>query len=124
MNYINLIYILSISIFALGFVVIIISREYLRKLVGLSIIQGAVLLLYIAAAKSSDGTIPIDKCLGLEDCAVEYSSAVPQVLMLTAIVVGFATMAVAIALIYRIKSEFQTDSQSESNFSYKVPQKK
>ena len=124
MSYINSIYILSISIFALGFVIIIVSNQYLKKLVGLSVIQGAVLLLYIAAAKYSYGTIPIDKCLGGQDCDIEYSSPVPQVLMLTAIVVGFATMAVAIALMYRIKSEFQTNNQNQSSVSYEISQDK
>ena len=124
MNYINSIYILSISTFALGFVIIIISKQYLKKLIGLSVIQGAVLLLYIATAKYSYGTIPIDKCLGGQDCDIEYSSPVPQVLMLTAIVVGFATMSVAIALMYRIKSEFQTNNQNQSSVSYEISQDK
>lgn len=105
----NLIYILSIFIFASGFAIIILSANYLRKLVGLTIIQASVLLLYLAASKVGPGIAPIDKCLKNINCQVEYTSPISHVLMLTAIVVGFATFAVGIALILRMNKELDSE---------------
>jgi multicomponent Na+:H+ antiporter subunit C len=42
-----------------------------------------------------------------------YSNPLPQVLMLTAIVVGIATLAVAIALILRIQKQYKTIDNNE-----------
>jgi multicomponent Na+:H+ antiporter subunit C len=81
----NFIYILSILIFASGLAIIVLSGNYLRKLVGLTIIQASVLLLYLAASKIGSGVVPIDKCLKNVNCHVEYSSPISHVLMLTAI---------------------------------------
>lgn len=47
----------------------------------------------------------------------QYSSPVPQVLMLTAIVVGFATFSVGLALIYLISRQFATISESKIHFT-------
>jgi multicomponent Na+:H+ antiporter subunit C len=104
-NFANSIYILAVLIFAGGLITIIVSNNYLRKLVGLSIIQSSILLLYLAASKVGDGMVPIDKCLKNVNCNVEYTSPISHVLMLTAIVVGFATLCVAISLIYRMRLE-------------------
>ena len=105
----NFIYILAIFIFASGFAIIILSANYLRKLVGLTIIQASVLLLYLAASKVGSGIAPIDKCLKNINCQVEYTSPISHVLMLTAIVVGFATFAVGIALILRMNKELDSE---------------
>lgn len=94
---------------------IITEDNYLRKIIGLSIFQSAVIIFFVALGKISTGTIPFDKCKGTIPCDYVYSAALPHVLMLTAIVVGFATLAVGLALLYRIKSEFGTISENDIN---------
>jgi multicomponent Na+:H+ antiporter subunit C len=84
-----------------------------RKIIGLGIFQSSVLIFYIALGKVDVGIPPIFK-----DGNHTYSSPLPHVLMLTAIVVGFATLSVGLALIYRIFKEFGTISESKISKEY------
>ena len=92
------------------------SDNYVRKIIGLSIFQSSVLIFYIALGKISNGIIPIDICKGADNCTHVLSSPLPHVLMLTAIVVGFATLSVGLALIYQIYNEYGTISEAKINF--------
>jgi multicomponent Na+:H+ antiporter subunit C len=85
------------------------SDNYFRKIIGLSLFQNAVLLFYIALGKAKAGIVPIE--IGEKI----YSSPLPHVLMLTAIVVGFATLSVGLALIKCIKDQFSSLSEDEIN---------
>jgi len=61
--------------------------------------------------KVSGGTAPIMR--ETYDPETLYSNPLPSVLMLTAIVVGIATSAVALALIIRIKESYGTIEEDE-----------
>ena len=50
---------------------------------------------------------------GVEAVAEIYSNPIPSVLMLTAIVVGIATTALALALVVRIREEYGTIEEDE-----------
>lgn len=77
----------------------------IKRMIGLSIFQGAVFLLYISLNKVEGGTAPIF----LEgDTAAVFSNPLPQVLILTAIVVGIATTALGLAVVVRIREEYGT----------------
>lgn len=89
------------------------ADSFLRKIIGLGIFQNSVLIFYIALGKVHDGIVPIDICNGNINCAHVYSSPLTHVLMLTAIVVGFATMSVGLALIYQIRNEYGTILESK-----------
>jgi len=83
---------------------IVMSREHLiKKMMGLNIFQVSVILFYISMGKVKGGTAPII-VEGVEK--VIYSNPLPQVLMLTAIVVGVATTAVGLSLTVRIGEEY------------------
>ena len=99
----NFIYLTSCMIFCIGLYIIISSNHYFRKLIGLGLLQNSVLIFYISFGKMSNSIVP----LAVEG-EVIYTSPLPHVLMLTAIVVGFATISVGIALIYRIKEEYNS----------------
>jgi multicomponent Na+:H+ antiporter subunit C len=86
------------------------SDNYVRKIIGLSIFQSSILIFYIALGKVKYGAVPI-----LKQEAQLYSSPLPHVLMLTAIVVGFATLSVGIALICRMHKQFGVISESQIN---------
>lgn len=105
----NLIYFFSIFIMACGLFVMLVSDNYIKKIIGLGIFQNSVLIFYIALGKVQNGIIPIEisRTLGNNiEYSNNFSSPVPHVLMLTAIVVGFATMSVALALIYQIRKQY------------------
>ncbi|MBF8246827.1 MAG: cation:proton antiporter subunit C [Rickettsia sp.] len=121
----NIIYIFSVMLFAIGFYILITSNHYLSKLLGMSIFQNSVLVFYIALGKRWGGSAPFDRCSNLNIYSEEYlknnchdvviSSPLPHVLMLTAVVVGLATLSLGIALIYRIYKSYGTVLENEIN---------
>ena len=86
----------------IGLFLVIGKKNLLKKIVGLTIFQTSVFLLYITFGKIQGGTAPI-----LNDINdTLYSNPLPHVLILTAIVVGVATTALGLSLILRINSEY------------------
>jgi len=88
-----------------GLLTVIARHNLIKKVMGLNILQSAVILLYVSMGKIEGGTAPI-LIEGGEN--VVYSNPLPHVLMLTAIVVGVATTAVALALVVRIRDAYGT----------------
>ncbi|GAB4163746.1 MAG: Na+/H+ antiporter subunit C [Rickettsiaceae bacterium] len=111
----NLVYIFAIIVLNAGLFIMLTSDNYVRKIIGLGVFQSSVLIFYIALGKTADGIVPIDICSDASNCPYIFSSPLPHVLMLTAIVVGFATMSVALALIFQIKREYNTILESKIN---------
>ena len=103
-------YWMVVVLMMLGLYVLMAERNLVKKVIGLNIFQVSVIMLYITMGKVRGGTAPI-YVDGAEDVA--YSSPVPHVLMLTAIVVGIATIALALALVVRIHEEFGTIEEDE-----------
>lgn len=101
----NLIYLAALIIFIGGLLIVILGSSYKKKIIGLSVFQNAVLIFYIALSKINDGIVPVSSY----DIA-RYTSPVPHVLMLTAIVVGFSTLAVALVILQKIHENFGTTS--------------
>jgi multicomponent Na+:H+ antiporter subunit C len=91
-----------------GFYTVISRGNLIKKVIGLNIFQTSVFLLYISMGKVEGGTAPIFK----EGFSV-YSNPLPSVLILTAIVVGIATTAVALALVVRIREAYGTVEEDE-----------
>jgi multicomponent Na+:H+ antiporter subunit C len=101
-------YIITIFLMVAGLYIVVARGNMVKKLVGLSIFQTSVYLLYIAPGKILGGTPPI-----LDPAFKVYANPLPHVLILTAIVVGVATTALGLALIVRIKEAFGTVEESE-----------
>ena len=95
----------------IGFYAVIARPNMIKKLLGLSIFQAAVFLLYITMDKVEGGTAPIIQ-KGMEDAI--YSNPLPQVLILTAIVVGISTTALGLALVVRIYEAYGTIEEDET----------
>ena len=91
-----------------GFYVVMSTSNLVKKMVGLTLFQTSVFILYITMGKVSGGTAPILVAPG-----TAYSNPLPHVLILTAIVVGIATTAVGMALIIRIKEAYGTIEDDE-----------
>jgi multicomponent Na+:H+ antiporter subunit C len=88
--------------------VIIARGNLVKKLVGLSIFQTSVYLIYISPGKILGGTAPI-----IAEGFRVYSNPLPHVLILTAIVVGVATLALGLALVVRINEAYGTIEEEE-----------
>jgi multicomponent Na+:H+ antiporter subunit C len=93
-----------------GFYAIIAKQNLIKKLLGLTIFQSAVFLLYITMDKVEGGTAPIIQ-KGVSDQI--FSNPLPQVLILTAIVVGISTTALGLALIVRIREAYGSIEDDE-----------
>ena len=102
-------YIVVVILMMSGLFIVISSTNLIKKLVGLSIFQTSVFLLYISLGKLSGGTAPI---LTGEPNTL-YSNPLPHVLILTAIVVGVATTALGLALVLRINDAFESVEENE-----------
>lgn len=107
----NLVYFIAVAVLTAGLFIMLTSDNYIRKIIGLGVFQSSVLIFYIALGKVKGGVPPI-----LKSGNYIYTSPLPHVLMLTAIVVGFATLAVGLALIYRIHKQFDTIAESKIIF--------
>ena len=94
-------YFVTIFLMVGGLYVVIARGNMIKKLVGLALFQTSVYLLYIAPGKIIGGTAPI-----LSDAFTVYSNPLPHVLILTAIVVGVATLALGLALVVRIREAY------------------
>ncbi|MEZ5514577.1 MAG: cation:proton antiporter subunit C [Steroidobacteraceae bacterium] len=93
-----------------GFYAVIAKGNLIKKLIGLSIFQSAVFLLYITMDKVDGGTAPIIQ----EGVTGQiFSNPLPQVLILTAIVVGISTTALGLAIVVRIKESYGSIEESE-----------
>lgn len=101
-------YFITIFLMVAGLFTVISRTNLIKKLVGLGIFQTSVYLLYIAPAKLIGGTAPI-----LSDAFTIYSNPLPHVLILTAIVVGVATLALGLALVVRIRESYDTIEEDE-----------
>ena len=94
----------------IGLYAVIAKVNLIKKLIGLSIFQSAVFLMYITMDKVEGGTAPIIQ-KGLENQI--FSNPLPQVLILTAIVVGVSTLALGLAIVVRIFEAYGTIEEDE-----------
>ncbi len=101
-------YFVTVFLLVAGLFIVIARGNLIKKLVGLGIFQTSVYLLYIAPGKLVGGTAPI-----ISDAFSVYSNPLPHVLILTAIVVGVATLALGLALVVRIREAYGTIEEDE-----------
>jgi len=91
-----------------GFYIVIVQGNLIKKLIGLNLFQTSVFIFYISLGKVSGGSAPI-----FTEGVSSYSNPLPHVLILTAIVVGIATTALALALVIRIRNAYGTVEEEE-----------
>ena len=91
-----------------GLYIVVAHGNMIKKLVGLGILQTSVYLLFLSPGKILGGTAPI-----IAEGFELYSNPLPHVLILTAIVVGVATLALGMALVVRIHEAYGTIEDDE-----------
>jgi len=103
-------YWIVIVLMMIGFYTMISRGNLVKKLIGLNVFQTSVIILYLSLGKIRGGTPPV-LISGAE--GVVYTNPIPSVLMLTAIVVGVATLSVGLALTVRIHEAYGTIEEDE-----------
>ncbi len=97
-------YVLFVAVMGIGLYMMIASPNLVKKVIGLNMFQTAIFLFFVSTAYVTDGRVPVVDGSG----ETLYASPLPHVIVLTAIVVGVALTAVALALIIRIYEEYGT----------------
>lgn len=106
-------YWLFILLMMTGLYIVVAKGNLVKKIVGLNIFQTSVFMLYISIGKVTGGTAPIFPLDMKVDPDVVYSNPLPHVLILTAIVVGIATTSLGLALIIKIREEYDTVEEDD-----------
>jgi multicomponent Na+:H+ antiporter subunit C len=91
----------------------ILKRNLVKKLIGMTIFQASIILFFIASANKYNATVPIYIPSIPNTDVASYINPLPHTLMLTAIVVGVATLGVAFALIILIYNRYKTLDEQE-----------
>lgn len=102
----NIYYIGAFGLIFIGFYIILVKRNLIKVIIGLSILETGVNLFLISIGYISSGTAPIFSRPEVE--ASRMVDPVPQALVLTAIVIGVAVLALALSLSIRVYRHFGT----------------
>ena len=131
-------YLIYVVLLLIGLHAMISKNNLIKKLIGMSVFQTAIILFYVSIAVKEGATIPIylpehdphgSHAIPAEGNETEpashgpvvleaglvkgYANPLPHVLMLTAIVVGVATLGLALALCQRIYQGYGTIEEDE-----------
>lgn len=106
-----------IILMMIGMHAMIVKNNLIKKLIGMSIFQTAIILFYVSTSVKEGADIPV---LHHEHHHFEenpdpdrYANPLPHVLMLTAIVVGVSTLGMALAICQSIYKDFGTIEEDE-----------
>ena len=118
-NYYN--YIIDVIIMMLGLWGMLALSNLVKKLISMAIFQTGIILFYISMGAKKGASIPIIKQAYDEHHHpihqtinnMDYANPLTQILMLTAIVVGVATLGLGLALTQRVYSEHKSLHEDE-----------
>ena len=106
-----------IVLLMIGLYAVIAKKNLVKKVIGMNILQTAVILFFISVGVKKDATLPIiEHGSAAENHALQaadYMNPLPHVLMLTAIVVAVATLGVALALVIKLYQQYHTLEEDE-----------
>jgi multicomponent Na+:H+ antiporter subunit C len=99
----------ALILLLIGLYGMIAKNNLMKKVIGMTIFQTAIILFYISVGEKKGASIPIvlevHGVAGAATPVIEaaaYANPLPHVLMLTAIVVGVGILGVALALLQKI----------------------
>ena len=99
------IYFLCLVLFAIGIFCILRKRNLIKIIIGIIIAQYAVHLFFALVGYRMEGRAPI---FSPEEGILNMVDPLPQALVLTAIVIGLAVTAMAVAIAIRIYEKYGT----------------
>ncbi len=106
-------YYLIIVLLLIGLYGMLFKKNYIKKLIGLNILQSSIILFFVASSSKNNATVPVIFSLAGEINPADYINPLPHTLMLTAIVVSVATTGVALALLIIIYRRYKTLNEAE-----------
>ncbi len=110
-------YWIYIALMMIGLYAMIVKNNLVKKIIGMNILQTAIILFYVSTAVKKGATLPIIEHGHHGEHVVTHAADIinplPHVLMLTAIVVSVATLGVALALSIKIYRRYGTLEEDE-----------
>lgn len=109
-------YWIYIVLMMIGLYAMLAKNNLIKKIIGMSIFQTAIIVFYVSIGAKEKATIPIiEHAHGHSEAisALDYANPLPHVLMLTAIVVSVGTLGVALAIAQKIYSKYNTLEEDE-----------
>ena len=115
-------YWIYIMLMMIGLYAMLAKNNLVKKIIGMSIFQTAIIVFYVSIGAKKNATIPIieeghgHKAVEAAINIAHYANPLPHVLMLTAIVVSVGTLGVALAIcleIYRHYNSLEEDDIQE-----------
>lgn len=89
------------------------KKNLIKKVVSLAVFQSAIILFFVAVASKWDATVPVESDFFPVEQVSNYLNPLPHTLMLTAIVVGVATLGVAFTFLIAIYNRYGTLDEQE-----------
>lgn len=106
-----------VALMMIGVYALIVKRNLVKKIIGMNIMQTAIILFYISVGSKRGATLPIlQHTQGHASHSIQsadYINPLPHVLMLTAIVVAVATLGVALSIAVKIYQQYNTLDEAE-----------
>ena len=99
-------YWVAIGLLMLGLYTMIAHRNLMKKVVGMSLFQTAIILFFLVLSVKRDASLPIVPYGTVDPRG--FMNPLPHALMLTAIVVMVATSGVALAILIRLHALYGT----------------
>ena len=108
-------YIAAIILMMLGLWAMLAKKNIIKKLIGMAIFQTGIILFYISIGAKAGSTIPILEYHSRYNSVVvsEYANPLTQILMLTAIVVGVATLGLGLTLARKVYENYESFNEDE-----------
>ncbi len=110
-------YWIYVSLMMIGLYALITKNNLVKKIIGMNILQTAIILFYISIGAKKGATLPIimhgHNGASHTVRAADFINPLPHVLMLTAIVVAVATLGVALALALKVYHQYNTLEEDE-----------
>ena len=97
----------AIGLILIGLYGVLIKKHLMKIVIGLSVVDSGVNLMFVAVGYIKGGTAPIFSPAVIDSKPLMVDP-VPQALVLTAIVIGFAVTAVALSLVIRLYKHHNT----------------
>ena len=106
-------FVVFVVLFLWGIYIMAAHPNYVKKLIGLYIVQTSVLFFLVAFSAKDDATVPIVSAEVASLGARAYANPLPHVLTVTAIVVQVATLGVSLALVSAIYRRYGSLEEDE-----------
>jgi len=94
---------IAIVLFGIGLVVLVIRRDLVVKLLALGLVNSSSVLFLISLNADRNGVAPI-----VHGPAVNYVDPLPQALVISAIVINFALLALALVFVMLLVERYHT----------------